>query len=70
MNVAASELVERNAAAQKSRYDQCSAAPAGVLELFTAPKSPYTRALLAALPENATGDRLPTISGFSLEEAN
>ena len=32
---------------------------AGVLELFTAPRSPYTRALLAALPENATGDRLP-----------
>jgi len=41
---------------------------AGVLELFTAPKSAYTQALLAALPENATGDRLPTISGFSLEE--
>jgi len=41
---------------------------AGVLELFTAPKSPYTRALLAALPENATGDRLPTIAGFDLEE--
>ncbi len=43
---------------------------AGVLELFTEPKSPYTRALLAALPENATGDRLPTISGFNFEEAN
>jgi dipeptide transport system ATP-binding protein len=42
---------------------------AGVLELFTEPKSPYTRALLAALPENATGDRLPTISGFNFEEA-
>jgi len=41
---------------------------AGVLELFTAPKSPYTRALLAALPENATGDRLPTVSGFNAEE--
>ena len=41
---------------------------AGVLELFTAPKSPYTRALLAALPENATGDRLPTVSGFNPEE--
>jgi dipeptide transport system ATP-binding protein len=41
---------------------------AGVLELFTAPKSAYTRALLAALPENATGDRLPTITGFSVEE--
>jgi dipeptide transport system ATP-binding protein len=41
---------------------------AGVLELFTAPKSPYTRALLAALPENATGDRLPTITAFNAEE--
>jgi dipeptide transport system ATP-binding protein len=41
---------------------------AGVLQLFTEPKSPYTRALLAALPENATGNRLPTISGFNFEE--
>jgi len=41
---------------------------AGVLELFTAPKSPYTRALLAALPENATGDRLPTVASFNPEE--
>lgn len=40
----------------------------GVLELFTAPKSPYTRALLAALPENATGDRLPTVTGFNPDE--
>ena len=42
---------------------------AGVLELFTAPKSNYTRALLAALPDNATGDRLPTITGSNFEEA-
>ncbi|MDT6939137.1 ABC transporter ATP-binding protein [Brucella pseudogrignonensis] len=35
-----------------------------VLSLFTAPKHPYTRALLSALPENATGDRLPTVSDF------
>jgi dipeptide transport system ATP-binding protein len=41
---------------------------AGVLELFTEPKSPYTRALLAALPDNATGDRLPTLVGFNAEE--
>ncbi|GAA3061034.1 ABC transporter ATP-binding protein [Rhizobium viscosum] len=34
---------------------------ADVLSLFETPKSDYTRALLAALPENATGDRLPTI---------
>jgi dipeptide transport system ATP-binding protein len=35
-----------------------------VLTLFTAPKSAYTRALLSALPENATGDRLPTIGDY------
>jgi len=35
-----------------------------VLTLFTEPKSAYTRALLSALPENATGDRLPTIGDF------
>ncbi|MFC0244545.1 ABC transporter ATP-binding protein [Falsochrobactrum ovis] len=37
---------------------------ADVLSLFSAPKHAYTRALLSALPENATGDRLPTISDF------
>ncbi|MEJ5085486.1 ABC transporter ATP-binding protein [Brucella pseudogrignonensis] len=37
---------------------------ADVLSLFSAPKHPYTRALLSALPENATGDRLPTVSDF------
>jgi len=36
-----------------------------VLTLFEAPTSPYTRALLSALPENATGDRLPTVGDFS-----
>ncbi|TKT74254.1 ABC transporter ATP-binding protein [Aquamicrobium sp. LC103] len=36
---------------------------ADVLTLFEAPKNNYTRALLAALPDNAVGDRLPTISG-------
>ncbi len=40
---------------------------ADVLSLFTAPKSAYTRALLSALPENATGDRLPTIGDFTFE---
>ena len=34
---------------------------AGVLDLFENPKSGYTRALLSALPENAVGDRLPTV---------
>jgi dipeptide transport system ATP-binding protein len=37
---------------------------ADVLSLFENPKSNYTRALLSALPENATGDRLPTIADF------
>jgi dipeptide transport system ATP-binding protein len=42
---------------------------ADVLSLFENPKSSYTRALLSALPENATGDRLPTIAGFMEEES-
>ena len=37
---------------------------ADVLSLFEAPKNPYTKALLSALPENATGDRLTTVSDF------
>ncbi|WP_207102626.1 ABC transporter ATP-binding protein [Paracoccus shandongensis] len=37
---------------------------ADVLDLFENPQSPYTRALLSALPEHATGDRLPTVSDF------
>jgi len=40
---------------------------ADVLSLFESPKSNYTRALLSALPENATGDRLPTIDRFLIE---
>ena len=40
---------------------------ADVLSLFENPKSNYTRALLSALPENATGDRLPTIDRFLME---
>ena len=35
---------------------------ADVLSLFEKPKNNYTKALLAALPDNATGDRLPTIT--------
>ena len=42
---------------------------ADVLDLFENPQSPYTRALLAALPEHATGDRLPTVSDFFDKEA-
>lgn len=42
---------------------------AGVLALFENPKSAYTRALLSALPENATGDRLPTIADFNFEDS-
>ena len=41
-----------------------------VLTLFTEPKSGYTRALLSALPENATGDRLPTVGDFTREVAS
>ena len=35
---------------------------ADVLSLLENPKNPYTQALLSALPENATGDRLPTVA--------
>jgi dipeptide transport system ATP-binding protein len=41
---------------------------AGVLDLFDSPQHPYTKALLSALPENATGDRLPTV-GEMMETA-
>ncbi|MCL6707585.1 ABC transporter ATP-binding protein [Pseudomonas sp. R2.Fl] len=41
---------------------------ADVLSLFEAPQHPYTKALLSALPENATGDRLPTVSDFLSRE--
>ncbi len=37
---------------------------ADVLSLFESPQNPYTRALLSALPENAKGDRLPTVADF------
>lgn len=40
---------------------------AGVLALFETPKSAYTQALLSALPENAKGDRLPTISDMVID---
>lgn len=43
---------------------------ADVLSLFENPKTAYTRALLAALPENATGDRLPTVSDFITESGD
>ncbi len=39
-----------------------------VLSLFERPQSAYTRALLSALPENATGGRLPTVSTFAAAE--
>jgi dipeptide transport system ATP-binding protein len=39
---------------------------ADVLSLFESPKSNYTKALLSALPENAVGDRLPTVADFNM----
>ena len=43
---------------------------ADVLSLFENPKNPYTQALLSALPENATGDRLPTVASFMDSEVS
>ena len=42
---------------------------ADVLSLFENPRNAYTRALLSALPENAKGDRLPTVAEFMAAEA-
>ncbi|MBL8709511.1 MAG: ABC transporter ATP-binding protein [Rhodospirillaceae bacterium] len=41
---------------------------ADVLSLFENPQNNYTKALLSALPENATGDRLSTVASF-MEDA-
>jgi len=41
---------------------------ADVISLFEHPQAAYTRALLAALPENATGTRLTTIHEFMAEQ--
>lgn len=41
---------------------------ADVLSLFESPQNAYTRALLSALPENAVGNRLPTIADFHLND--
>ena len=42
---------------------------ADVLSLFEAPQNRYTRALLSALPDNATGRRLPTVADYAEEDA-
>ena len=42
---------------------------ADVLNLCENPQHAYTRALLSALPENATGDRLSTVADFMAAEA-
>ncbi len=41
---------------------------ADVLSLFENPQNSYTRALLSALPENASGDRLSTVADFMATE--
>ncbi|QDZ12527.1 ABC transporter ATP-binding protein [Devosia ginsengisoli] len=41
---------------------------ADVLTLFENPASKYTRALLSALPENAVGDRLPTVADYNFAQ--
>lgn len=46
------------------QYQGCKMEEASVLDLFEAPKHAYTKALLSALPELATGDRLPTVGEF------
>jgi dipeptide transport system ATP-binding protein len=47
------------------QYKGCKMEEADVLSLFENPQHAYTKALLSALPENATGDRLPTVSDFA-----
>ena len=51
------------------QYKGCKMEEADVLSLFAAPSHPYTRALLSALPENATGDRLATVADAMAGEA-
>ena len=51
------------------QYDGRKMEDTDVLSLFEHPKSAYTRALLSALPENASGGRLPTVSGFAAGRA-
>jgi len=41
---------------------------ADILALFEKPQSSYTKALLAALPENVSGRRLPTIGDYMREQ--
>ena len=40
-----------------------------VVSLFERPENPYTRALLSALPENARGARLQTVSDYAAGDA-
>ncbi|KAA6204412.1 MAG: ABC transporter ATP-binding protein [Candidatus Tokpelaia sp.] len=42
---------------------------ADIVSLFEKPQNAYTKALLAALPENVKGKRLPTISDYFQETA-
>ena len=51
------------------QYQGLKMEEAAVLDLFENPQSGYTKGLLAALPENATGDRLPVIGAFQESDA-
>ena len=46
------------------QYQGCKMEEASVLQLFEAPQNSYTKALLSALPENASSRRLSTVKDF------
>ena len=54
------ETADRVLVQYAGRIMECS----DVIDIFENPQSGYTRALLSALPESATGDRLPVVSDW------